>query len=249
MVVLTNSKSASLTLPLTMSVQKMNFNKEVPITRITGDGGILSGDQTFSIREIVVSGAIFLGSKEANREYYDNLLKFMKYQPIEINRGNSRNILGYLKSVGFNGMDGDEELEVSFAFTAPDPFFYGDLVTEEQEGLSGGESFTIDNEGAYRSYPIISITINSGVAVDLNLSSDAGYEVEVTGTFVIDDVIIIDCKKMTATLNGDSIIGSLGDDFLVNGFALEPEDNELTFSVASGTFEADVVVEYRERWI
>ena len=71
------------------------------------------------------------------------------------------------------------------------------------------------------------------------------YDLAITGDYVQGDILEIDTKNFTVELNGTSIINSVGDDFLVYGMKLLPDENSVTITL-TGT--ADVSFLYRPQW-
>ena len=125
MIVLTNTKGSTMNLPITMGWQKVDIQKRAEVNELALGGGVIAGRLTYTPRSFTLSGSLYIGDKVANNDFYDDLKKFLEFQPIEVDRGYDRHILGYVTSLSCNGMDDDAELELSIGMIAPNPFFYG----------------------------------------------------------------------------------------------------------------------------
>jgi hypothetical protein len=88
------------------------------------------------------------------------------------------------------------------------------------------------------------VEITSLTASSLSISIGE-YDLAITGDYVQGDILEIDTKNFTVELNGTSIINSVGDDFLVYGMKLLPDENSVTITL-TGT--ADVSFLYRPQW-
>ena len=262
MITLINAQSSTLTLPLTMGWTRVPFEKRVPVERLVGNGGVISGRQTIEPRRFQLTGSIFmLGSntthsqvKQANIDWFDALQYFLKFTPIEVQRNDGRRILAYPTSVDQNWVDDDEELELTISMIAPEPFFYGPVESEDEVGIGQTDvphDFTLTTGGSHRSYPVITMVMKSGTMIDPSFECGA-YKIELDGSFDFDvydpDTIVIDAKCMRVLVNGISAINTAGDDFLVKGFPLLIGDNVITFN-ATGTFEVDINFTWYPLWL
>lgn len=252
MIYLTNSLGASLTLPLTMAWTKVSFEKNIAVAKLSGGGGVIAGPEALQPRTFTLDGSLYYGDIDSNHTAYDQIKAFLCHTPIEVCRYSDRNIIAYPTSFDMTGMDLDTELQVKIGFIAPDPLFYGSLLTHNEESLSGTTTFTVENDGSYNTRPVIHLQITSGSISGLTISAN-GFIIEIDEIFESDDEILIDCKNFTVQekeLYGsyESIISLAGDDFLVYGFELIAEDNSVTIG-GTGTYTLDVVIEYRNVWL
>lgn len=244
MIVLTNSKGSTMNLPITMGWPQVDIQKRAEVNELALGGGVIAGRLTYTPRSFTLSGSLYIGDKVANNDFYDDLKKFLEFQPIEVDRGYNRHILGYVTSLSCNGMDDDAELELSIGMIAPNPLFYGVEVIHEVLGATGTVSDTIIAEGSVPADLKIHVEITSLTASSLSISIGE-YDLAITGDYVQGDVLEIDTKNFTVELNGASIINSVGDDFLVYGMKLLPDENSVTITL-TGT--ADVSFLYRPQW-
>lgn len=252
MIYLTNELGASLTLPLTMAWTKVPLGINVPVTKLSRGGGVVSGNQALQPRAFTLEGSLFYGDVDLNHAAYDEIKQFLQHTPIEVSRYDDREIVAYPTKFDMNGMDMDIELQVKIDFIAPDPLFYGTAVSHEEDSLSGSTTFTAPNDGTYNAKPLIHLMVTSGSFTGLTISAN-GFIIEIDGVFEADDEILIDCSKFTVEakeLYGSyvSIITLAGDDFLVYGFELIPEENSVTIN-ATGTYTLDITMDYRHTWL
>jgi phage-related protein len=245
MIRMTNDTGATLSLPLTMGWQKVSLSKTVSVQGLVTGGGVVSGYcDGYAPRDFTLSGSLFYGSKASNLAGYDELKRFLSHSPIEVER-NDRFVVAYVTGFDCNGLDDDDELELSVSFVAPDPFFYGDEVTEEALAVTTSATVSIEVEGTSPTEPIITIEVVSATAENISISTE-NYVIDLAGDYEVGDVITIDCKRFLADLNGASIVGFLGDDFLIDGFVLLVGNNDVTIE-ADGTI--DVLLKYRTKWL
>jgi len=252
MISLTNAKDSTLTLPLTMTWDAIPLAKSVQVEKLTRGGGVVAGFQALQPRTFTLHGSLFYGSVALNHAAYDEIKKFLQETPIEVCRYEDRDILAYPTKYEMKGLDRDIELNLSIGFIAPDPLFYGVQLVHDEEDLTDGTAFVIANDGTVNSKPVIHISLTSGSLTDLAISAN-GHTIEIDGIFEADDEILIDCDKFTVQakeLYGEyiSIITLVGDDFLVYGFELIPEDQSVTIT-ATGVYTLDATFTYRNRWL
>ena len=90
MIVLTNSKGSTMTLPITMGWTKVDIQKRAEVNELALGGGVIAGRLTYTPRSFTLSGSLYIGDKVANNDFYDDLKKFLEFQPIEVDRGYDR---------------------------------------------------------------------------------------------------------------------------------------------------------------
>ena len=106
-------------------------------------------------------------------------------------------------------------------------------------------SDTIIAEGSVPADLQIHVEITSLTASGLGISIGE-YDLAITGDYVQGDILEIDTKNFTGwNLTEHPIINSVGDDFLVYGMKLLPDENSVTITL-TGT--ADVSFLYRPQW-
>jgi len=252
MIELTNALDATLILPLTMTWDVVPLAKNVQVEKLTRGGGIVAGFQALQPRNFTVYGSLYYADVDLNHAAYDAIKKFLQQTPIEVNRYDDRNIIAYPTNFKMKGLDQDIELEVSIGFIAPDPFFYGEELIHEELVISDATPFAVANDGTANAKPVIHIEITSGSLTDLTISAN-GFLIEIDGIFEADDEILIDCKNFTVQAKKQygeyvSIITLVGDDFLVYGFELIPEENSVTIT-ATGVYTLDATLTYRNVWL
>lgn len=84
------------------------------------------------------------------------------------------------------------------------------------------------------------------LSVFVSLIRRRAYEVEFTGDFAPGDVISIDSKTMTVTLNGTNALHLIGRD---NFPILKPGKSELIYTDAEGTRTVRIRVKWQDRWL
>jgi len=244
MIKMTNSSGISFDLPITFDWDSVNISKRAEVQELALGGGVISGRLSYLPRSFKLKGNLFVGTSVENNAFYDSLKLFLSYEPIEVSRGNNRYIKGYIKSYDCTGLDLDAELQINISMIAPNPFFYGPEVIEEMSVIST-ETSTITVDGSIANYPIITVIIDSTIASGLSIEIN-DYIFELTGDLVVGDIVEINCKTFGVTLNGISVITSVGEGFLIGGIKLSPNDNSVIISL---TGSAEVSILYRPLWI
>ena len=239
--ILTNRLGASLELQMTMSWTKISHAISIDSERLTGDGSVFTGSSV-DPRSFTVTGSLYYKTKTANREKMDELKHFLRYAPIEVDRGDDRNIIAYPSSFDAEWMDDDIEVSLDIGFTALDPYFYGAPVTVEQT-LTAPDTIAVapDNEA----YPVITLDI-TGTCTDPTLTCD-GQTLAIAGEYTT-GVIVVDCKRMRATYGGVGIIGAMNDSWLTDSFLLTQDSISVAFT-ATGSYTIDVKIEFRPRYL
>jgi len=238
---LTNRLGATFELPLTMALTKVNHTITVESERNTGDGSVFTGSSV-DPRPFTIDGALYYKTKSANRDVIDELKHFLKYAPIEVDRGDSRNIIAYPTSFNAEYLDDDVEITLSIGMTALDPYFYGAYQTYEQT-LTLPDSIAV--APLSEAYPVITLAI-TGTVTDPTLTAD-GQTIEIAGEYTT-GTIIVDCKRMRATYEGVGIIGAMNDSWLTDSFILTQDSTSVAFT-ATGSYSIDVTIEFRPRWL
>lgn len=106
---------------------------------------------------------------------------------------------------------------------------------------AGSGVVTAVNGSAVSVYPIITIT---GSAANPEITNvDTGEKVEVNVTMSSGDVLVIDMKNRTITLNGGSVLSFRSSDS--DWFALAPGNNRFMFSTTNGSDAGVAVMTWR----
>ena len=238
---LTNRLGSTLELPITMSFTKVSHTIKIEQERLTGDGSMFTGSSV-EPRSFTVEGSLYYKTKTANRQKVDELKAFLRYAPIEVNRGDARNVVAYPQSFNAEYLDDDVEVVLSIGFTALDPYFYG-AIQNFTSTLISPDSIAI--EPLSEAYPVITLAI-TGTCTDPTLSCD-GQTIAIAGEYTT-GTIIVDCKRMIATYEGVGIIGSMNDAWLNNSFILTQDSTSVAFT-ATGSYTVDVTIDFRPRWL
>ena len=239
--ILTNRLGSTFELPLTMSWTKVNHSIQIESERLTGDGSIFTGS-SIEPRSFTVDGSLYYKTKSANRTKIDELKHFLKYAPIEVNRGDDKNIIAYPNTFDAEYLDDDVEVILSIGFTALDPYFYG-AIQSFTSTLTAPDSIAI--EPLSEAYPVITLAI-TGTCTDPTLSCD-GQTIVIAGEYTT-GTIIVDCKRMRATYEGVGIIGAMNDAWLNSSFILTQDSTSVAFT-ATGSYTVDVTIDFRPRWL
>lgn len=244
MVYLTNRRGSTMTLPLTMSWQKSKLDISVSLEKFSRGHGSAFAGSSINPKLFEVSGTLCFADKETNRQIADSLYRFLSYGPIEVSRDGSTYITGYVTGIEKDGMDDDAEIQLVMSFTAPDPFFYGGERSEVATFSAAG-SMVVESEGNEDSEPVIIMDVTTGTMVDPKLSV-GDYLIEIFGSYAAGQVVV-DCKRMRATYEGNGIFAAMGEDWMIDGFVLIPESQEIVFS-ADGNYTVDVQVKWRPKY-
>lgn len=245
MIDLVNSLGSTMQLPLTIGWETVTLSKNAGVQQLARGGGVSTGRNTYQPRSLTLSGSIYTGTPEDNNDLYDSIKQFLDSVPVEVDRGDGRHVIAYPTKFECKGLDGDRELELKISMVSPVPFFYGAEILTAYTGVTTSSTETLNVDGTYHTLPFITVSVTSANASGLSIGVE-DYLIEITGDLVSGDEIEIDCDTFTVTLNGSSIIGSVGDDFLVDGIKLVPGNNSITMGI-TGT--ADFTFLHRNVWL
>jgi phage-related protein len=241
MITLINSLGSTLTLPVTMSYTDTSYDYKVDAERLTGDGAVFTG-KSLEPRAISLEGSLYYKTPASNQAKIDELNRFLRYSPIEIDRGDGRRIKATPQSHSYKWLDGGVEVEAKLGLIAHDPYFYG-TPQEFSKTVSGADAIAMAPDG--EGYPVITLTI-TGSCTDPTLTLGAQV-VAIAGTYA-SGVIRLDCAKMLATYNGAGIIGAMNDAWLANSLIISYDDSSMAFT-ATGSYSIDVKIELRPRYL
>lgn len=234
MIRLTNALGAEKVLPLTMSFRRVPLDIEVPSQPLYGrDGDVRTGKTTLRPRQFVLEGSIYYPNKERIRQELDSILSFLMRSPVEVYRQHchDRFLRAYPLGAPQDWLDGGAELALRIPMIAHDPYWYGQEVTVQ---VSGTQVLQVD--GTAPTYPIIK---TAGSVSSLSISNGlTGHALTVSGAT---GVIEINNEQYTVTVDGESRLDLVNDDWLLVGFELVPGQNEITTT-------APITIAYRPRW-
>ena len=244
MIQLRNRLGATITLPATISWRRVPFAIRVPVVdNAHGDGSIVIGRHRLEARQFRLSGSIYYPSRERIRQEADTILSFLQHRPIEVFKwpGSERRLYAYPQGMSQDWLDVGAELVVDIPMLAPDPYWYGQAVTLTQAAAG---DWQLDVDGNASTHPVVGVTLQasgSGLTI-ANLST--GHVIDVSGSYQSGDVVTIDTARYHAEVDGEPIIDRLNDQFIGQGFALQPGINELQYTGPAAT----VTLTYRPRW-
>ena len=94
MIVLTNSKGSTMNLPINHGMDEGGHSETCRGERACPRWWSHSWKADLYTRSFTLSGSLYIGDKDANNDFYDDLKKFLEFQPIEVDRGYDRHIFG-----------------------------------------------------------------------------------------------------------------------------------------------------------
>ena len=234
MIKLVNRLGAQKVLPVTFSLTQIPLDIQVPYQPLYGrHGAVQTGKATMSPRQFTIQGTIIHRSKANTRQELDALLPFLMEPPIEVYRHHedTRHIRAYPLGGPQEWLTGDAELRLRVPMIALDPYWYGPEVTVQ---VSGTQTIVVD--GTAPTYPIIK---TAGSVSSLSISNElTGHALTVSGAT---GVIEINNEQYTVTVDGESRLDLVNDDWLLAGFELVPGQNELMTTTP-------ITLTYRPRW-
>jgi len=243
MITLTNALGSTMELQLTMGWTKVNHAVTVNAERLLGDGSVFTGSSV-DPKTFTLEGSLYYKTKEANLEHFDDLKRFLTHTPVQVDRGDGRDIIAYPTSLDADWMDDDDELGLTIGMTALDPFFYGPPILVEQT-LTANAGIAVEPLGNIPAMPLVTMAI-TGTVTDPALTC-GDYLMEIVGTYTT-GTIIVDCKRMRATYGGVGIIGAMGEDWLTKGFLLTPDSESVAFT-ATGSYSIAMAITWRPRYL
>lgn len=234
MIRLTNALGAEKVLPLTMSFKRVPLDIEVPSQPLYGrDGDVVTGKPTLRPRQFTLEGGIYHWDKGRIERELDALLSFLMRPPIEVYRQHNHDRFLRARALGApqDWIDLGAELSLQIPMIAHDPYWYGPEVTVQ---VSGTQVLQVD--GTAPTYPIIK---TAGSVSSLSISNGlTGHALTVSGAT---GVIEINNEQYTVTVDGESRLDLVNDDWLLAGFELVPGQNELMTTTP-------ITLTYRPRW-
>jgi phage-related protein len=231
---LTNALGAEKILPLTMSFRRVPLEIDVPSQPLLGlDGDVVTGKSTLRPRQFTLEGGIYHRDKGRIERELDALLSFLMRSPVEVYRQHyhDRFLRAHPLGAPQDWLDGGAELQLRIPMIAHDPYWYGPEVSVQ---VSGTQTIVVD--GTAPTYPIIK---TAGSVSSLSISNGlTGHALTVSGAT---GVIEINNEQYTVTVDGESRLDLVNDDWLLAGFELVPGQNELITTTP-------ITLTYRPRW-
>ena len=246
---LVNSKKEEKVLNKFFSLEELESQKEIKYQNIINkDGGEQQGSD-FAERPVVMTGVIINRNLEQLQQEVDELYKFLQHEPVHIYPDSEKD--RYISCVLQNDLQNKNTrgwVQFEFEFIAPDPFFYssGKVRSEVIETLA--EDFVVNNQGSIAVEPVITLTFNDVISNPVIENLNTGHEIILNEDFANDDVVVIDCQRMTVTLNDNNALSLVNDGFLLDGFELQAGENGIEVRMENNS---DLVVEiaYKNKWI
>jgi len=231
---LTNALGAEKILPLTMSFRRVPLDIEVPSQPLFGlDGDVVTGKPTLRPRQFTLEGRIYHRDKEHIRQELDSILSFLMHPPIEVYRlhYHDRFLRAHALGAPQDWIDLGAELGLQIPMVAPDPYWYGQEVTET---ITGTQTITVD--GTAPTHPLI---VTTGPVSNLTVYN------ALTGKSVVVDgatgIVEVDNDQFAVTVSGTNRLDLVNENWLLHGWELLPGDNVITTNTP-------ITLTYRPRW-
>ena len=138
-------------------------------------------------------------------------------------------------------------------FKCNDPFAYDTTPTTDSQNITVLDTtYVVANGGQYYAYPVITITFNAAqthVYVENNTIVDNRFDI--SKTFNINDVLVIDCKNGTIKLNGTNSPAGFGDggEGLAEWISLAAGNNELQVGSDDVTINITVALSFDKPYL
>lgn len=246
MIKLVNKRGAEWRLPPTILFKRVPFTVHVPHQLLVGgDGAVRTGKVTVQPRQFVLEGRIYYpGDRERIRQELEGLLPFLMRPPIEVHH-HGRFLRAQPLGAPQDWIDEGAELGLQLPMVALDPYWYGAEVTATEENVT---AWQVEVDGTAPTPPVVRIEVTVPGTDLLLTNSTNGRSLLVEGSYLVGDVVTVYTAtyEATVTRSGETspIVDALGDEFVLAGFELEPDTNELTYTGPA----ADVTLTYRPRW-
>lgn len=142
---------------------------------------------------------------------------------------------------------------MDLVFTCNDPFGYAVTETTDSQTITSNPTkYNVTNSGSYYVFPVFTITFNanqSHIFVENTGISDNRFDI--SKTFVISDVLIVDCKNGTITLNGTYSPAGFGDggEGIADWVMLSTGVNEIQVGTDDVTINATVAMAFNKIYL
>lgn len=227
MIKLVNAKGETKILPLTMYAPRMSLDIDTPTQILQGrDGSVPTGKTTLRSRQFVIEGSLYHANKSEIESELDSLLAFLMHAPLEFYRNKFSERYLTITPLGApqDWLDRGAEIRVRIPVEAHDPYWYGDEV---ELTASGTKEIMVD--GTAPTPPLI-IADNSFEVVNNEVV------LSVQGAN-----IVVDNRNKAVTVDGQSRLDLISNNWFVQDFRLHPGINTLTTT-------APITIKYRPRW-
>ena len=142
----------------------------------------------------------------------------------------------------------DDYALVDLIFNCNDPFAYDNTPSTDSQTITVIDTtYTVANGGHYYAFPEITITFNQAQThVYISNSSITDNRFDISKVFLTNDVLIIDCKNRTITLNGSYSPAGVGDggNSLAEWIKLATGDNDVVVGTNDATIDVDVDISF-----
>ena len=254
---LINNEGQQLDLPFTLSWTDTNTTKEVPIIeRATGDGASRAGKERVVSREFTISGPIYKYPRRDIRDKLDEIIEFMRFTPVRVYQQDydERFIYAFPQGDSRSWTDNRKELDLDIPFIAPDPYFYsGTHIQNNIVVLNTDNDFeriiSIETDGTVVSFPKIELEITEGSSSTLEIYNlSTGSFINFDRELTADDTVVIESDQPIVQINEENALNDINDEFLLHGFFLESEENNIEFT-SETEIKFDSKITYRSRWL
>jgi len=237
----------------------MPRQKEITID-IPGTPGIVQLDKKFVSRPIKLYGYMDCSSHADLISKINSLAEFL------YNDADQQLILSNETDRYYNAQYIDyteiwrrkDYAKIVLVFNCNDPFAYAITADTpaDQNIIDNDKTWTVQNLGQYYSYPVVTITFNQAqthIYIINNTLGSVGFDI--SKSFVLNDVLVIDSKAMTIRLNGESATAGFGDvgegraEFLVLMAAMNEGNNELQIGSTDPSIKVSVNVWFRKVYL
>ena len=212
--------------PLDLSIPAQAYGSE--------DGWAKIGKTTLDARQFTIHGAIYYQDKREIVEAHDMIMGFVMGGALRVYRHeeDERFLLAELVSAIPKWVDEGAELLLSLQMTALNPFWLGDMITDEIE-----HEKTIFADGSAPSFPIIT-TLGEvdGELIIENAATQQKIEVEAA-----QGKLIIDCEDFTIHENEQSRLDLAKPSWFLKRFQIVPGVNLISTS-------SPITIKYRPQW-
>lgn len=150
----------------------------------------------------------------------------------------------YPEDVDDSGTQWPSWINVRVPLVAPDPHWHAHA--QSLPNLAAA-SQVISNAGNANVEPVIRVVGGTGGASAISVTNaTTGQTASFSGTLGVNQVLLIDCARRTATRDGIGVLTLMNQAFRTGGLRLNPGANTIqrAFTGATTTFR----LEYRERW-
>lgn len=249
MVKLTNAIGAEKILPVTMSFKRVPLDIDIPSQPLFGlDGDVVIGKATLRPRQFALEGVIYYPDREQISREFDSLLHFLAKAPITVYRQQQDNRFLRARPLGApqDWIDKGAELGLQVPMIAHDPYWYGIKQVDNRAVTSSGQAWSLEVDGTTETPPILKISFASNCSHPV--ISNGLYSIELLGDFSPGDTVEVFNDTYTITKNGVNALHLACNEWLLRGFMLHPDTNEIKFT-AAGTVSVVVEITWRPRWL